>query len=165
MNRRRGAALLIVLGLGLTSAALPAADSARPFVAGSYREILAAQRDRPLIVAFWSLACAHCLEELPILRTWAERHPQARLVLVSTDAAENSAAVTAMLRTHRLARHESWVFADDLPERLRYEIDPRWRGELPRSTLRGRDGTVYTIVGKLDPVELDRWLIGRRRDP
>ena len=32
-----------------------------------------------------------------------------------------------------LGKVEQWVFADPMPERLRFEIDRRWYGELPRT--------------------------------
>jgi thiol-disulfide isomerase/thioredoxin len=160
MSGRRGVALLFGLGLGLLGTALAAADAPRTFGTGSYRSILAAEPGRPLVVAFWSLDCAHCLEELPRLGAWADRHPAVRLVLVSTDAPDDARAVTTTLRNHGLARHEAWLFADEPPERLRHEVDPRWRGELPRHTLRAPDGALRTILGQFDPPELDRWLAG-----
>lgn len=149
--------LMPLLGLWLSTLAL-AAETPRAFVAGSYPQILASHPQRPLLIAFWSLDCAHCLEELPRLGDWAARHPQAVVVLVSTDTPELAQAITAALRRHGLDARESWVFADDMPERLRHEIDPRWRGELPRTVLRGRDGTVHTVVGRLAQDELNRWI-------
>jgi hypothetical protein len=66
--------------------------------------------------------------------------------------------LTATLRRDGLDARESWVFADELPERLRHEIDRRWRGELPRTVLRGRDGTSRTVAGRIEPKQLDDWL-------
>ena len=41
----------------------------------------------------------------------------------------------AMVEDHRrLAGAENWMFTDDFVERLRYEIDPQWHGEIPRTT-------------------------------
>jgi hypothetical protein len=37
-----------------------------------------------------------------------------------------------------------------LVERLRYEVDRQWRGEIPRTMLIGRDGSITTIEGTAD---------------
>lgn len=156
--KARFAASALGLCLTLLAAMLPAADTPHAFVAGSYRQILAAHPERPLLIAFWSLGCAHCLEELPRLAAWAKRQSHATVVMVSTDSPDDVAEISATLRKHGLGQKESWVFTDELPERLRYEIDPRWRGELPRTVLRGRDGALRTVTGRLEPDTLDRWL-------
>ena len=50
---------------------------------------------------------------------------------------EGSAA-SAMLAQTGLATAENWTFGDGFIERLRYEIDPRWQGEIPRTVLIAR---------------------------
>jgi thiol-disulfide isomerase/thioredoxin len=135
-----------------------AAAAPRAFVVGSYARILAEHRERPLIVAFWSLACSHCQEELAALGELAGAHPATAIVLVSTDTPEDAAAITTTLRRHRLERAASWVFADDVPERLRFEIDRRWRGELPRTHLIAPGEPARVLIGRADPAELAQWL-------
>lgn len=150
--------VMLALCLSLFTAALPAGDTPRAFVAGSYQKILASHPQRPLLITFWSLDCAHCLEELPRLGEWAKQQPHAVVVMVSTDTPDAAEAINATLHRHGLATRESWVFAEELPERLRHEIDRRWRGELPRTVLRGRDGTLRTVAGRIELKQLDDWL-------
>ena len=38
-----------------------------------------------------------------------------------------------MLEKHHLNDVENWVFADANSQKLRFEIDPSWYGELPRT--------------------------------
>ena len=45
-----------------------------------------------------------------------------------------------MLNETGLGAPENWTFGDGFVERLRYEIDPQWRGEIPRTILITRDG-------------------------
>ena len=52
---------------------------------------------------------------------------------------------------------ESWRFADSFTEKLEYEIDPEWRGELPLTVLLGRDGSVKSVLGTTDFAELRTW--------
>lgn len=134
------------------------AQEIKPFVAGSHAQLLAQHRDRPLILAFWSLTCAHCQEEFALLREFTRAHPDVTLVLVLTDTPPDSEAIAATLRRHGLDGVSAWVFADDSPERLRFEVDRRWRGELPRTYLYRPDGAAQALSGKLDQKTLDAWL-------
>ncbi len=150
------ASVIMLVALLLSHTA--AAEAPRAFVAGSYARILAEHRDRPLIISFWSLTCSHCQEELAALGKLAGAHPATAIVLVSTDTPEDAAAIATTLRRHRLERAASWVFADDVPERLRFEIDRRWRGELPRTHLIAPGKPMRVVIGRADPAELAQWL-------
>lgn len=147
-----------LLTLALLFAAPTPAQEVKPFVTGSHAQLLTQHRDRPLILAFWSLTCAHCQEEFALLREFAQAHPDVALVLVSTDTPPESDAIAAMLRRHGFETASAWVFADDMPERLRFEVDRRWRGELPRTYLHRPDGSVQALSGKLDRKTLETWL-------
>lgn len=142
-----------------------AAQPIHPFVAGSHAQILAQHRDRPLILAFWSLSCAHCQEEFALLRAFMQAHPEVALVVVSTDTPRDNEAIAVTLREHGLDAVSAWVFADDVPERLRFEVDRHWRGELPRTYLHRPDGSVQALSGKLDRKILETWQRGPRRQP
>ena len=138
---------------------LPAqAEALRPFVAGSAQALRAARADRPFVLALWSLTCSHCQEELALLGRLRVKYPALDVVLVSTDAPEDAAALGATLARHGLTRTEAWVFADPFTEILRQEIDPRWSGELPRTYLHNRDRSVRAVSGRLPPEKLERWI-------
>jgi len=57
-----------------------------------------------------------------------------------------------------LSEIESWRFTDRFTERLEYEIDPNWRGELPLTILLGRNGSVRSILGSVDFSDLCAWV-------
>jgi thiol-disulfide isomerase/thioredoxin len=148
-------ATLVLLAL-LTGAAAQAVEL-RPFVAGSMQQIRAAHAGRPFVLALWSLTCSHCQEELAQLGTLQRRHPELNVVLISTDTPDDAQALTATLARHGLVRAEAWVYADTFSERLRFEIDPRWGGELPRTYFFDRAHAVTARSGALAPAELERW--------
>jgi thiol-disulfide isomerase/thioredoxin len=131
----------------------------KPFVAGSMQQIRAAHAGQPFVLALWSLTCSHCQEELVQLGALQRRHPQLNVVLISTDTPEDADALTANLARHGLARAEAWVYADAFAERLRFEIDPRWGGELPRTYFFDRAHAVTACSGALAPAELERWAV------
>jgi hypothetical protein len=151
----RGLALL--LG-GLCLASPLAAQDIRPFDTGSLEKIVAAHKTRPFVLAFWSLACPPCRDELALLGDVFRGGRARDLVLVSTDTPEETAAIATVLAQHRLAGAEAWVFADAFTERLRYGIDRQWQGELPRTYLYGVDGTIQAVSGKLSPQQLRQWI-------
>ena len=147
-------AMLALLAL-LAGVAAQAAEL-KPFTAGSMQQIRAAHAGRPFVLALWSLTCSHCQEELAQLGALQHRHPQLKVVLISTDTPEDAETLTATLARHGLARAEAWVYADGFTERLRFEIDPRWGGELPRTYFYDRAHTVTARSGALAPAELER---------
>lgn len=144
--------LLVLIALLV---ALPAEAGTRPFVKGSWQELRAAHNGRPTIVHLWSLTCAPCLAELP---AWAKLAGRADLVMVSTDPVEQSRRLEATLGRAGLGQVESWAFADPFAESLRFEIDRRWRGELPRTLLIGSDGRTEAVSGTMAEEAVAEWL-------
>ena len=74
---------------------------------------------------------------------------------------EETPAISSRLASDGLANTDNWIF-DGFSQRLRYEIDPRWQGELPRTMLIGADGTVRTIEGVADLSEVRAWLVEQK---
>ena len=149
--------ILVSLSL-LTWVAPAAANRPQPFVSGSQQQILAAHQGKPFILVLWSLSCVHCQEELAMFGALLKKYPGLDILFVSTDSPEQAEALTAALQRHGLGQAESWVFADNFTERLRHEIDRKWRGELPRTYFYGADNSVEAVSGKLDPAHAERWL-------
>jgi len=144
----------------LSFAPLPAlaAQEIKPFVRGSYQQIIAARQGKPFIVSFWSLTCSYCIAEMSVLKKLLKKNPELDLVLISTDTQEEQNSVRATLVDFSLDKAEAWVFADSYTERLRYEVDKTWQGELPRTYLFGAKNAVIAISGKLEAKEMERWV-------
>jgi len=149
---------LAALILALMLAAVPAAAETRPFVKGAWSAMVKAHAGRPLVVHFWSLTCAPCLVELPLWRELRQRHPEMTLVMVATDSIEDSVRLERVLARAGLSDVASWAFADDFAQRLRFEVDGTWQGELPMTRLIDRRGDGQTLVGSLTPSVLADWL-------
>jgi len=79
---------LCLIVLTFVSPPAPAAQEIKPFVRGSFQQIVAARQGRPFIVDFWSLSCGYCMAELDMLKKLAGKYPRLDLVLVSTDTLE-----------------------------------------------------------------------------
>ena len=105
----------------------------KPFKPGSYQQILAANANQPLMLAVWSVDCPSCLKDMEILNKIHEKRPALKIVMLATDDAEALPEIQRIIDSHKLNGLENWAFVSDNPEKLRYEIDPAWYGELPRT--------------------------------
>ncbi|MBN9599671.1 MAG: TlpA family protein disulfide reductase [Afipia sp.] len=142
--------------LALLSAA-PAANALKPFERGSWQTILKAHNGRPTIVHFWGVTCGPCKVELPLLGAFMKKHPGLDMVTISADLVPNlPAAAQAMLDKAGLGPAENWIF-DGFAERLRFEIDPNWQGDIPRTLLVTADGSITTLEGTAEIADLEKW--------
>ena len=158
MKRCLLAAIFPVVSL----AAAPGAETSsefKPFVRGSWQDVLRSHAGRPTLVHFWGVTCGPCKIELPLLGQFMKNHSEIDVVTISADLVPNLPGATrAMLEKAGLGSAENWIFNDGFVERLRFEIDPAWQGEIPRTLLIGRNGTVTTIEGSAEIPDLEKWL-------
>ena len=96
--------------------------------------------------------------ELDILKKLIKKYPGIDLVLVSTDTPEEEKSVSATLAKFSLGKADAWVFADSFTERLRFEVDKKWQGELPRTYFYSTKNEVTAISGKLEYKEVEQWV-------
>jgi thiol-disulfide isomerase/thioredoxin len=152
-------ALLISL-IAPPPASVSAADDVHAFGRGSWQQIRKTHAGEPLVVHFWGVTCGPCRAEMPQWGQFLAERADLHLVTVDADLVPNAPrAVQTMLDESGLsARAENWMFGDDFVERLRYEIDPRWQGEIPRTVLIAADGTTTSLEGVADFAEIRAWL-------
>jgi thiol-disulfide isomerase/thioredoxin len=130
----------------------------KPFGRGSWNDILRSHAGRPTIVHFWGVTCGPCKVELPQLGEFMKVHSGIDMVTVSADLVPDLPAATqSMLEKSGLRPAENWIFSDGFVERLRFEIDPAWQGDIPRTMLIARDGTITTIEGSAEMADLEKW--------
>lgn len=159
MMRRLLLALALLAALpALTMLVAVPAGAAEPFGRGSWQAIRDAHAGRPLVVHLWSLTCAPCLAELPEWGELAARQPGLALVLISTDSPDRAPRMDMVLKRAGLGAVDNWAFADPFTERLRFEIDRTWRGELPRTLLVAPDGSVEILKGAAGTGPVTAWL-------
>lgn len=161
---------LLALLLASGTNGVLATPEAQPLQRGGYQKIVAAHTGQPFVVALWSVSCTHCAEDMVLFEQLAKKYSAFNLVLISTDTPEQEAAIARTLNHYhlgrtgkdRLAKIESWVFADSYHERLRYEVDAQWYGELPRTYFYDAKGNPTGISGVLDAQETELWLRNNR---
>ena len=129
----------------------------RPFESGSLTAIRAAHAGHAFILTFWSIDCAHCPKELKALGELKRRYPKLDIVLVATDHELPTAPLAAFAVQQGLGAVEQWVFADPQPEKLRFEIDRHWWGELPRTYFFDARHQMEGVSGLVNEERLKRW--------
>lgn len=122
----------------------------KPYGRGSFEELRKARAGRPLAVHFWSATCAPCLAELPEWSKIAREAKTFDVVFVSTDLAADHPRAAMRLDKAGLAQATHYGFADAFAERLYFEADKTWRGELPFTALVSADGGLVTVIGAVD---------------
>lgn len=135
------------------------ATSIKPFTISSRQEIEKMHQGRAFILAFWSMDCLYCLDELSILVRFINKNPKVKLVLVSTDGQSTSAELLQALKKIDLPPNaELWQFSDSDEERLRYSIDKSWYGELPRTYYYDKSHQVKPLSGSPKEEWLGAWV-------
>lgn len=155
-----------LLGLCLllvTATAAPVASEVRPFTSESFGEIRRSSSGHPLVIAFWSTHCEPCKEELSLLAQLHHEFPSVAIILVDTDAPAERVAVQRFLAKYELGNIAVWQFGDEAEDRIRYSVDPTWRGELPRSYFFDKRGAVTKRSGVPDEASVRRWFERARR--
>ena len=151
------AALLVCFSVSASAAEF------QPFVRGSWQQLIQAHAGRPLVVHFWGVTCVPCLAELPKWGEFVKQHSDLDVVLIAADPfPQETERMSSILDRAGLATVESWTFADKFVDRLRYEVDPRWLGELPRTLLISPDGKVKSYSGIFDLTTIPQWLESQR---
>ncbi|WP_315833002.1 TlpA disulfide reductase family protein [Bradyrhizobium prioriisuperbiae] len=155
-ERLLGGALL--LALLVTAPAFAGNEQLKPFARGSWQEIVRSHAGRPTIVHFWGVTCGPCKVELPLLGAFMKDHPAVDMVTISADLVPDLPEATrAMLNKSGLGSAENWIFNDAYVERLRFEIDPGWQGDIPRTLLISARGEVTTMEGTAEMADIEKW--------
>jgi thiol-disulfide isomerase/thioredoxin len=151
---------LLFLMCALAATHLNAAPAAelRTFTAKSFAEIKQANAGRAFIIAFWSVTCEPCREEMMVLADVHHQFPNVPIILVAADPPSTRPAVARFLRNCKLGRIQTWQFDDDSTERLRYSVDKSWPGELPRTYFFNAAHEVTAHSGVVDAKWLKTWL-------
>lgn len=145
----------LLLAVLLTSNS-PAQESfTKTFNAGSYQQILRENAGQPFVLAIWSVDCPSCIKDMSVLSQIRQNHPEIKIVMLSTDEPSATPEVKNILNRHALGDLENWVFGNDDAQKLRYEIDSGWYGELPRTYFYSAAGNRAAKSGALKIEEFE----------
>jgi hypothetical protein len=140
------------------------AGEVRQLEPNSWSGITAAHADRPLVVHVWGLSCSICIAELASWGAFIKSRPDVTLVLINWDPHGQTQRIGTMLEKSGLAGVENWMLGPAYEEKLRFEIDREWIGELPRTFRISANGHLTASSGEADFAGLRRWLDGTLPD-
>lgn len=105
----------------------------KTFNPGSYQQILREHAAQPFVLAIWSVDCPSCIRDMKVISDLRLSHPEIQIVMLATDEPADTAEVKNMLARNGLSDLDNWIFGSSDAQKLRYEIDSSWFGELPRT--------------------------------
>lgn len=152
--------MLVAAAVGAGAAGL------RPFVRGSWKQIRQAHQGRPLVVHFWGVTCAPCMGELPKWGELERSRPGVDIVFVAADPIPiEPPNIEAAVAKTGIGAAENWLFSDSFLERLRFEVNPQWGGELPYTVMIDAAGIVKTTAGVMEQKDLRAWMAQQTTRP
>jgi len=148
---------VVALALALV-APLAHATGIQVFEPGSIERIVQKQEGKPFVLVVWSMDCEFCQASLDTLSRERKKRKDLNVVTLSTDWAADPVLVPMMQK--RLAAlgmsDNAWAFGALAPERLRDAVDPKWRGEKPRSYWFNAQGGKTSYSGLITPAVIDK---------
>ncbi|MDD1615079.1 MAG: hypothetical protein CG439_154, partial [Methylococcaceae bacterium NSP1-2] len=125
---------LTIVFIFLTALANTAqAESLKPFTSGSYQQILTSNAGKPFMLAIWSITCPSCIKDMAVLKAVHKAKPELKIIMLSTDDIAETAEAEKILASNQLTDIEHWIYAEENTQKLQFEIDSKWYGELPRT--------------------------------
>jgi thiol-disulfide isomerase/thioredoxin len=125
--------------------------AAEPFMALDRKSAKAlvdpAAHARPTIVALWSIDCSHCKKNLQLFARLAKVDRRFTLITV---AAERASPLLAGPLDKLAVPGKRYAYGEDAPEAIAFALDPKWRGELPRTIFFDGRGNSTAISGVVD---------------
>ena len=141
----------------LLSENIACAETLKPFGMASRASIEQAHKGQAIILSFWSIDCAYCLDELSDLAKVVAKHPKIQWVLVNVDGLNSSQEIIKVLKKILTENAELWQFAEPDEERLRFNVNKSWYGELPRTYFYDTQHQVKVFSGSPDAAWLKAW--------
>ncbi|MBT3888859.1 MAG: redoxin domain-containing protein [Nitrosomonadaceae bacterium] len=141
------------------SATASSVENIHSFTPGSMEKILSAREGKPFILVFWNLDCQYCPTELKMLSKLKLKYTdRLDVVLVATDTLDDVPQLISRVKSYGINVAEQWVFASSVPERLRFEVDKRWYGEVPRTHFYDLAHKRTVKTGLVDQKFVESWL-------
>ena len=119
------------------------------FQKDSYQQILSDYKNQPLVLILWSVTCSSCLAEMELIQQIHQQNPKLNIIMLSVDGPEFHQEMAQIIKYEKLFEIEHWGFSEDNSPALRYAIDNRWYGELPRTYFFDRQHNKTGISGVL----------------
>jgi len=109
----------------------------------------------PTIIALWSSDCSHCKSNLKLFARMATTNPRLRLITIAVEPFSEELAAPL---DHLGVPGARYAYGAESPDALAHALDPKWRGELPRTLLFDGNGGKEAVSGVMDEHGVNRYL-------
>ena len=146
-------------GVGATTPAKAEADSSLPLIdLAGYKDVVASNHGKALMVTFWATWCQPCRSEFPMIEELAKKYGPQGLVVTGVSLDQDSELAAAR-------QFQDEAHADFTNYRVKRGIDveafyqgvnPGWQGTMPQTVFYARDGHVARyLVGAKSPAAFE----------
>ena len=130
----------------------------KPYGRGDFDQIAHLREQRARIIHYWSVTCPACIAELGQWAKFINDHRDIDIIFINTDDYEDRERAAARLEKNGLSQATHYGFSDSFVEKLYYEADKNWRGELPFTVLISANAPRVSVTGALDDPHFVAWL-------
>jgi len=143
----------------LASIVTHAAEAIQPFEADSMVRLVDSQKGKAFVLVVWSLDCEYCQVSLKNLAEEKRKRKDLHIVTLATDPIGEPQAAALIKKKLESAgmKNDAWAYGDAPPEQLRYAIDPKWHGEMPRSYWFNARGERVAYSGVITAETIDKF--------
>ena len=131
--------------------------SIKEFNSASLSLIEESYTGQPFVLIVWSIDCLPCREEFEMIREVKILHPKLNVVTVATESFLEYPEVEVILEKIFFQKAEHWAYAVSHSSKIRYSLDPKWYGELPRAYFYNRLGKRIPVSGAIKKSQLLEW--------
>ncbi|TPH15186.1 TlpA family protein disulfide reductase [Litorilituus lipolyticus] len=128
------------------------------FTKNTFEQVKSKYKGQRWLMLMWSVDCPPCMKELSLIQKLRKAKPDLAVVIVNTDADEESMQeaekILTQFNVHDL---NNYYFADGEADSSRFMIDPSWYGELPRSYFVEPNATFHGKSGLIAESFLKKW--------
>jgi thiol-disulfide isomerase/thioredoxin len=150
--------LLITLLFMFALSAYAQNTSLKTYQKGDWKSLIKPYAGQSVVIHFWGVTCAPCAKEMPQWGKFLAQNKNAKIIFIQVDDVSPESAVK-MLTSGGLGNASTFTLGSPFDDALRYEIDPKWRGETPMTLLIDKNGKVIRKTGTMDFDKLKQWYL------
>lgn len=128
----------------------------KPYQQGDWSSIIKSANRDPIAIHFWGVTCPACVKEMPQWGAFVEKNKNLKIIFIQVDDVSPE-MIKKMLSKANLDGANHYYVSSPFDERLRYEIDSKWRGETPITILVNRKGKANRKTGPMNFSQLSSW--------
>ena len=148
--------LLIAIVLMVCHSAYAESINLKSYQQGDWASLLSTAKGSPIAIHFWGVTCTPCAKEMPQWGKFVAANKNANLIFIQVDDVSPE-MIQQMLTKANLGQAKNYYINSAFDEQLRYEIDPKWRGETPITILIDQNGKATRKTGPMNFSQLQSW--------